>query len=73
MCAAFRAVPGDRYIPIKCPVVESCSKLSNELCDLKTGGWLGGGSNGDVESKSLSEDVQEWVIRRKLLSHMCED
>lgn len=54
MCAAFRAILGDRYISIKHPVVESCSRLSNELRDLKAGGWLGGGSNGGLESKSLS-------------------
>lgn len=43
MYTAFRAIPGDRYISIKRPVVESCSRLSNELCDVKTGGLAGRG------------------------------
>lgn len=73
MYAAFRAIPGDRYISIRCPVVESCSRLGNELCDLKAGGWLRGGSNGGLESKSLTEDVQERVIRREGLGAGCRE
>ena len=46
--------------------------LGNELCDLKAGGWLGGGSESGLGSKSLSDDAQENVIQRELVSRVHE-
>lgn len=53
---------------IRHPVVGSCRRLGNELCDPEAGGWLGGGSNGGLEA-SLSLMKSKVVIRRDMLSH----